>query len=272
MNTSIKRIIDNALAGKEITPAEIKTLLEVPLLSEEAFYIQYAARKISAETCQGEAEIHGQVGVNRGPCACNCQFCSFAASNRVFKEQVVESIEVIIEQVTYLVRQGANAIYLMSTAQMDFDQFISIGRTVRQALGGDLPLIANVGDFNYQQALALKEAGFTGVYHALRLGEGVQTRIKPEQRLLSFEAAHKAGLLLGTCVEPVGPEHNVDELVEKTIITREARPVFSGAARRITVPDTVLSEKGMISEFRNAHIMAVVRLAMGYGGTRQLYP
>lgn len=265
MNTIIKSIIDSALAGKELNPVEIKTLFEVRLLSEESFHIQFAARTMSEETCDGQAEIHGQVGVNSGPCACNCQFCSFAASNRVFKEQVIDSTEAIINQVTDLAQQGANAIYLMATAQMDFEQFLIIGKAVRRVLSKDLPLVANIGDFDYRQALALKEAGFAGVYHALRLGEGQQTRIKPQQRRLSFQAAHKAGLLLGTCVEPVGPEHDAVELVEKTIITREAAPVFSGAARRISIPDTSLSDNGMISELRTAHIMAVVRLAMGYG-------
>jgi biotin synthase len=265
VNTTIKSIIDRALAGKELKPGEIKTLFEVPLLSEEAFIIQFASRTMSEDTCDGQAEIHGQVGVNSGPCACNCMFCSFAASNRIFKEQQIESTEGILHQVMELVQQGANAIYLMATAQMDLTHYLDIGRAVRKVLYEDLPLIANVGDFDYQQALALKEAGFTGVYHALRLGEGQVTRIEPQKRRVSFQAAHKAGLLLGTCVEPVGPEHEVDELVEKTLITREAAPVFSGAARRISIPGTKFSDCGMISEVRAAHIMAVVRLAMGYG-------
>jgi biotin synthase len=77
-------------------------------------------------------------------------------------------------------------------------------------------------------------------------------------------AIHKAGLKLGTCVEPVGPEHSLDELVEKILITREAHPAFSGAMRRIPIPDTSLSSCGKISEARMAHIVAVVRLATGY--------
>jgi len=236
----------------------------VPLFSEEAFYIQFASRSMSEESCEGLAEIHGQVGVNSGPCACNCQFCSFAASNRILREQQIEDNEVIIRQVTELAQQGANAIYLMATAQLDLPRYLEIGRAVHQILNDDLPLIANVGDFDFQQALALKEAGFAGVYHALRLGEGRVTRIEPKKRLASFQAAHQAGLLLGTCLEPVGPEHDVDELVEKTLITREAAPVFSGAARRINIPETEISKYGMISETRAAYVMAVVRLAMGY--------
>jgi biotin synthase len=69
---------------------------------------------------------------------------------------------------------------------------------------------------------------------------------------------------LGTCVEPVGIEHTTAELVEKTTITREARPVYSGSARRIPIPNTKLAQYGIVSEARMAHILAVVRIALGY--------
>jgi len=40
-----------------------------------------------------------------------------------------------------------------------------------------------------------------------------------ETRLQTFRNAAEAGLLLGTCLEPVGTEHTIGELVQKTIIT-----------------------------------------------------
>ncbi|MEN6326748.1 MAG: radical SAM protein [Syntrophomonas sp.] len=265
METSIKKIIDEALSGRVIDENEIKQLYKVPLFSEESFYIQWAGRKMSEECSGGIAEVHGQVGVNSGPCSCNCAFCSFAAANKVFSEQHVEPTEEIINKCLTLQKQGANAIYLMATATFSFSIFLEIARLVHRHLDGSIPLIANVGDFNQEMALALKEAGFTGVYHAMRLGEGQATRIDPQKRLRSMTAAREAGLLLGTCVEPVGPEHSLDELVQKTVIAREAHPVFSGAMRRINIPDTELCGYGMTSEARMAHILSVVRLAMGYG-------
>ncbi len=265
MDATIKRIIDEALSGRIIEDKEINALYAVPLLSEESFYIQWAGRKMSEECSGGMAEVHGQVGVNSGPCSCNCAFCSFAASNKVFTEQHVEPTEEIIDKCLILKEQGANAIYLMATATLGFTSYLEIAARVYERLGKDIPLIANIGDFNREKALALKEAGFIGVYHALRIGEGIATRIDPKKRMESFAAARAAGLLLGTCVEPVGPEHSLDELVQKTVIAREARPVFSGAMRRINIPDTELCRHGMTSEARMAHILAVVRLAMGYG-------
>jgi biotin synthase len=59
------------------------------------------------------------------------------------------------------------------------------------------------------------------------------------------------------------PEHSVEELVENTLFAQEINPVFSGSARRISIPNTELEMFGMVSEARMALILAVVRLAMG---------
>ncbi|MGI6119982.1 MAG: radical SAM protein [Desulfosporosinus sp.] len=264
MDKSIKNIVDKAMNRNLLSALEIRNLLALPLDSEEAFYIRYAALQLNKEVMGGRAEIHGQVGVNSGPCARNCAFCSFAACNRVFKEQRVEAIEGIIEKCVRLQAEGANAIYLMATATLSFADFLNMGRLVRSSLEAETILIANIEDFGIQEAIALKEVGFNGVYHAVRLGEGKDTRISMQKRLETIAAVHKAGLKLGTCVEPVGPEHSLDEIVEKTLLTREMHPVFSGAMRRIPIPNTGLSPYGKTSEARMAHIVAVVRLATGY--------
>jgi biotin synthase len=257
------RCIEKALAGKILDKEDVEVLFRVPLKSEAGYAVQYASRKISEKLSQGKAEIHGQVGINIGPCPKNCQFCSFAACNKVFPDPSVLPLEEIIRRCLDLEEAGANAIYLMTTANFSFERYVEIAHGVRNKLQKESVLVANVGDFTYEQALTLKNAGLNGVYHALRLGEGKTTGIEPERRLQSFTAAKEAGLILGNCVEPVGPEHTVEELVEKTLIAREASPVFSGAMRRITIPATPLSEYGMLSEARMAHILAVVRLAMG---------
>jgi biotin synthase len=95
------------------------------------------------------------------------------------------------------------------------------------------------------------------------MGEGVVTSISPETRLKTIQAAREAGLLVGTCVEPLGPEHSIDEVIEKILIGRDMEPCFSGAMRRIIIPGSELEAHGMISEYRMAFLVAVVRLAMG---------
>ena len=55
----------------------------------------------------------------------------------------------------------------------------------------------------------------------------------------------------------------MDEIVEKILIGRKLNPCYSGAARRINIPGSELEPFGMISEYRLAFLVAVVRLAMG---------
>lgn len=226
--------------------------------------ILHAARSVSTEAAQGLAEVHAQVGINAGPCPRNCAFCSFASCHGIFKTATVLELEEIMERCDQFQRAGANAIYLMTTANFDFVEFLKIGREVRAALGAEAVLLANTGDFGREGAEALRQAGFQGIYHAVRLREGKVTLIKPETRLRTIRAAQEAGLVIATCVEPVGREHSVEELTEMTLLTRDMAPIFSGAARRIPIPGTVLACEGIVTEAEMALILAVVRLGIGY--------
>lgn len=257
-------IVEKALDGVLINEDEIATLFEAPLFSTDSALIISASRQKSEKASDGLAEVHGQIGLNIAPCPKNCLFCAFAACNNVFTESSELSVEEVISRARQYERDGANAVYLMSTAQYDFDQLLEIGRETRRSLKDTTVLVANAPDMNEKQALQLKDAGFAGVYHALRLGEGRDTKLDPKKRLETFENVKNVGLKLGTCVEPVGPEHDIRELVEKTVITQKANPVYSGSARRIPIPGTKLAENGAVSEARMAQILAVVRLAMGY--------
>jgi len=143
----------------------------------------------------------------------------------------------------------------MTTANYPFEKFIETSKEIRRALKRDTVLIANIGDFTLEQAQELKRVGFSGIYHAVRLGESHDTCIPVEKRLETMRNAQEAGLLVGTCVEPVGAEHSIDELVEKTIITRDIKPVYSG--------HTILARYGVVTEAKMALILAVVRLALG---------
>jgi biotin synthase len=150
----------------------------------------------------------------------------------------------------------------MTTAQYPFSQFLEISQEVRRHLKPDTTLIANVGDQPPANAVRMQAAGFAGVYHALRLREGTDTDIAPERRRESIRNFQEAGLKVGTCVEPVGPEHTNEEIAEMILYTGSINPAYSGAARRIPIPGTAMAERGMISELRMAQIVSVTRLAM----------
>ncbi len=87
-----------------------------------------------------------------------------------------------------LEEEGANAVFIMTTAQYPFGKFIEISQEVKNNLKPETTLIANVGDQSLSNAIKIKDAGFDGVYHALRLREGIDTAIDPN-------AAEKASVI-----------------------------------------------------------------------------
>jgi biotin synthase len=260
---NIQDIVDKVLDGYSLTRDEIVRLLEAPPHSMDAGLIMAVANTITWAASKGIAEVHAQIGLNLSPCPNNCLFCAFAAKNGVFHE----SQELHTEETVLLALKAeadeANALFFMATHDYPFQKYIEISKEVRKKLKPETVMIANIGDFGYGEAKQLKDVGYTGIYHAVRMGEGRDTQIAPETRLNTMEAARHAGLLIGTCVEPIGPEHSTEELADKILLGRVANPCFSGAMRRINIPGSPLDRHGMISEYRLAFLVAVVRLAMG---------
>ncbi len=258
----IEEILKKSLDGISLSRDEIASMFRIPLFSDESALLLAASRRKSASASNNLSEVHAQVGLNIAPCPKNCSFCSFSVKNKVFKDRIEISVDEAVVKAKQFETDGANAIFVMSTADYPLKRFLDISREIRKSLRPDTVLVANIGDFTQEQAKQIKDAGFSGIYHAVRLGEGRDTTISVKKRLTTFQNAKDAGLLLGTCVEPVGNEHSVEELVEKTIITRDAKPVYSGAARRIPIPGTQMAQYGIVSEAKMAHILAVVRLAL----------
>ncbi len=264
MDSTVASIINKALDGGILTEKESLELLKWDDLSEEANAIRLAGRLFS-ERLLPAAEIHGQIGLNTGMCPKDCKFCSFAPSNNVFTESTEESLETVTEYVELLEEKGANAIYLMTTANYDQEKFLQYGKAALKAIKGDIPLVANVGDFDLDYARELKNVGFAGVYHVIRMGEGEFTRCPVQKRWDTIHAAQEAGLPVGSCVEPIGPEHTLEEIVEKTIYTRDMEAVFSGAMRRTAFLSSSLGHHGTVPYLRMATIVAAVALITGSG-------
>jgi biotin synthase len=261
INTLVESIVDKALAGELLNKDEIASLFRIAPLTAESSYIQSAARQISSRINNNLSEIHCHVGVNLGPCAHNCKWCSFASVNKVFPKASTLSIEDIITRCTKFEKDGVNAIYLVTTGMYPCKRLVETVQEVRRKLDPATILIANADDFSLEEAHALKDAGLNGVYHAVRFREGIESSIPVEKRFATMRNAHEVGLTLGTCVEPVGPEHSVEELVDATVIARECDAVFSGTMRRIPIPDTEIGKRGMLTEAQMAHIHAVIRLS-----------
>jgi biotin synthase len=263
VNPKVTRTLAGVFDGHLLTRDEILFLLQIPLHSPDTGYVMACADAINRSASNGRAEIHAQIGVNLSLCPNNCSFCAFAAKNNVFKERNELSVGDITQLALRAEEAGANALFFMATGDYPFSKFIETSMEVKKRLGPDTVMIANVGDFDYQEAKQLKESGYTGIYHAVRMGEGRDTNIDPKIRLNTVHAAQDAGLFVGTCVEPVGPEHSVDEIAEKILIGRDMNPSYSGAMRRISIPGSEMERHGMISEYQMAYLVSVVRLAMG---------
>ncbi|MEE4359642.1 MAG: radical SAM protein [Desulfococcaceae bacterium] len=247
---------------ERFTTEELETMLTFPPDSPESYRMMAEARRISKELTGNLAEIHGQFSLNLSPCGAGCKFCSFASVNKIFETSSEISPEEAVRKALAFENEGANAVFLMTTAHYSFSKFIEISKEIRNHLKPETPLIANVGDKTAEEARKMKDTGFRGVYHALRLREGTDTGLEPEKRKKSIRTFLEAGLLVGTCVEPVGPEHTNKEIAEMIAFTGSHPFAYSGSARRITIPGGALAQKGMISELRMAQIVAVTRMGV----------
>ena len=182
MDKEISRIIDKALGGTLLDRNEIIALLSADQLSPEAFAIQQAGRAFTASLCEGEAEIHAHIGLDAAPCPMDCRFCSFAVSNSVFDEHVIYPMDKVISDAREFEAQGANALYLVTTVLYGRDRFLDTVEQIKSVLKTDVPLIANVPDFDRGYARELAALGVKGVYHVIRLGEEKHTRCNIERR------------------------------------------------------------------------------------------
>ena len=258
----IDKLIKKSRAGDVLSREELVYLLSLAPDSAESYRVMAEATRVSKELSDGKAEVHAQFAINLAPCACNCLFCSFAKINGIFSVATELTPEQAVAYACQFESDGANAVFMMSTAKYPFERFLEMSREVRKNLKPETTLIANVGDQSHKNAIRLKEAGFSGVYHALRLREGKDTGLSVEKRKQSISNFKEAGLEVGTCVEPVGPEHTNQELAEMIEFTASFNPSYSGAARRITIPGTAITKRGVITEMRMAQIVAVTRLGM----------
>lgn len=254
----LKKSRDEGTFSKE----ELVQMLAHAPDAPETYRIMAEANRISKALTGNRAEVHAQFALNLAPCPCNCAFCSFARINGVFTRETRISPEEAVARARQFEMDGANAVFLMTTAAYPFGLFLEISQEVRRSLKPETVLVANVGDQSPPNARRLKDAGFGGVYHALRLREGSDTGIPPDRRRDSIRAFLEAGLQVGTCVEPVGPEHTNEEIAEMILFTGSFNPAYSGAARRITIPGSEIGKRGMISELRMAQIVAVTRLGV----------
>ncbi len=263
LDKECEKILDKALADEPITRNEAKRLMEIDLHSPEMYALCAVADSMSRRHFDNYGDVCAQIGLDFAPCPGNCDFCVFAAQHGIVRETIEYPKEVVVRAALECEKQKVNAIYLMTTCHYKFEKFLEIGHAVHAVISPDMPLVANIPDFGDDEAHALVKTGFHAVYHAVRLNEGKDTVFPIEKRLATIKAAQRAGLALNFCVEPLGPEHSIEQQVELMFLGRELGATFSGAMHRVSAPGTRLAHYGEVTHWYLARTVAVTRLVMG---------
>lgn len=232
--------------------------------SREMYLAMHAADNLSRRQFGNIGAVLAQIGVDWSPCPANCGFCAFADSSGLVKEPFRLSTEETVRATKKLVSEGATGLSIMTTATHPFDSVLDLGRAVRKAVGRNVMLIANIGDMGCSQAASLAEAGFTGIYHCIRLGEGRDTGLEPSRRADTIRAAKDAGMLVFSCIEPMGPEHTPEEMIDLVQMHLDLGVSALATMRRYAVPGTPLASRGVITEAELARISSIIRLMAGH--------
>jgi biotin synthase len=254
-------ILDKAQEFAGISRDDARLLLSLDVESKESYAVMETANRLSREQFRGKGENHLHIGVNVEPCPYNCSFCSLTAKAGIFKKSVNFSEEEILRWARMGEAQSADGLNIMTTGTFSFERLLEIGRLLKKVVS--VPLVANTRDITHREGEKLLDAGFVGAYHAVRLGEGMDTPFKREKRIQTIQVLNDVGLLWMNCIEPVGPEHSLDEIVDLMFLARKHRAVYSGVMRRINFPGSPMEGFGMITEREMARMVAVSRLVMG---------
>ena len=262
------RIADEAAAGKEPSRSDVVYLLRFDAYSAEAAYVCAKARELGMRACDGRGYVYAQIGVDSNPCPEDCLFCSFAARNansgpREESARAEMPIGRIVHYAKLFEDAGAKLVSLMATAGLDFDRYLDMVRAVRASVSDDTVVMANAGDLTSDQARALKEAGATAAYHALRLGEGEITGIKPVVRRRTIRNLRLAGIPLMTGVEPLWRGIDPLALSERICDVSEFGPFCIGACNLTPVEGIDL--EGMRPALTGfvRYVAAITRLVCG---------
>jgi len=261
ISSRVGDILDEAQDFAGINREDAHFLLNLDVESKESYAVMETANRLSRQQFKGKGENHLHIGVNVAPCPFNCTFCSLTKRAGIFKKDVDFSEETILAWAKMGEAQSADAINLMTTGTFSFERLLEIGRLIKKMVS--VPLVANTRDITHREGEKLLDAGFVGAYHAVRLREGSDTPFKREKRIQTIQVLNDVGLLWMNCIEPVGPEHSLDEIVDLMFLAREHRAVYSGVMRRINFPGSPMERFGMITEREMVRMVAVSRLVMG---------
>jgi biotin synthase len=261
ISPKIADILDKGGDNVGIDRNQAVTLMRVGPHTKEAYALMETANRISRQQFNNKGENHFHIGINLEPCPFNCLFCSLTEKAGIFTKRVEFGEEEILKWADLAASQSADALNIMTTGAYSFERLLEIGRLLKKEVSA--PLVANTRDINHREGEQLLAAGFEGAYHAVRLGEGRDTPFAVKKRIKTITVLKDVGLQWMNCIEPVGPEHGIEEIVDLMFLARQYRATYSGVMRRINFPGSPMERYGMISELEMARMVSVSRLVMG---------
>jgi biotin synthase len=269
VDSAVERIVDASLAGEGFSEEELLYLFKVKPGSEELALMQDAKNQISKRLANERgmrATIFAQIGVDAKPCPGNCFHCSFAVRfNTRPREKWTLTDDEVVNYAVDFTNRGANAITLMVTEAYDFSRLLELITKVREAVGLDMPIQMNMGDFNLARAEQLKNAGVTSIYHAVRMGEGLVNDIPLERRFETYAAANAVDMKIGAGVENVSPMFT-DKAIAHMIyrVKTEVSPQSFGCVSKRLVKGTAgFNEPDFPDEVMNIYQVSAALLMSG---------
>jgi biotin synthase len=254
------KILEKGRNGVALSKEDCRYLLKFNESSPESTMTRAVANDFTRKRLNNAGVIIGQIGVDIGPCVGGCKFCTFA-EQQTKSEKFTISDEELVRKIKELSEHGdLYGLFLMTMHVYDKDMLLHMIDVAKKHLPKKTQLWINVGDTDYDTAVELKQAGVRGVYHVCRLREGVDTNLRPEDRMQTMKNMLRAGLELYTCCEPVGPEHSVEEIVDNFFIGIDMGCIQHACMRRVAVNGTHFEKYGQITELRLAQLCAVLSL------------
>lgn len=260
-SVGLKAVLEKSWSGKRLTTENLKYLLSMNERDPLARYVRDSASMLTRLWSENSAAILGSIGIETKPCPAACRFCSFGAGHTAFKPHRMPQKQLKEKIRTFTRDEDLYALILVTMHNFDHDHLLKMAELSLREIPHGTTLWLNIGDSDAGFLRECYELGVRGVYHAIRLREGIDTRLDPADRIRTIENAKKAGLKVMSCLEPIGPEHTVDELAEHIQTAIDLGVDIYAAMARVGVPGTPLAAAGSISPKRLAHITACTALA-----------
>ena len=263
----MKEFIDNCyekcISGYALDREEIKKLLDIEIGSSIDLYMQKKSRDVATYITNNQARLWCAIGMDFDLCPMNCKFCSMGEKWHLVNKKNHISTENLLSDVTRYVNLGAGYIVLRTTEFYSVDMLINFTHEIREKIPGNYEIVFNTGELDLFTAKMISENGIYGCYHALRLGEGIDTPFDKKTRIDTMKAISSSGLNLMTLIEPLSYDHTNDEITDIIINAIECEAFLFGVMALNPVKGTPFEDKKIVDNKKMAHVVSVARLSCG---------